>query len=413
MGFDYLSEGPPGPPGQQPPNSPALALDTVNDVLYVSTKPSATQPAAWVPVSASTPTLAVNAQTGTTYAIQNSDLNKLITFNNSSPVAVTIAQAGTNSNFASGWFCFVNNTGTGIVTITPTTSTIQGMTNLRLGINQSATIISDGVNYDAQMCQVASTDPASALSSYLTTDAGPGNGTNEIVVRNFTASNTKRKGLNVYLEHDGSIANVNYNGLQVNTGFTADGNTQAPGNQGQTDSAEFSLWATGNSQTINELNGVKIRMGLSNSNGSPTVTNMSGLLFYLPVIVGNVANFSAINLDTPSGGGTVTNYVGLNMVLNTSSITATNTIGGMFGPGNGSGVSASVMCDDSSSGKPLVAFGSTAAPTVHCGIYSGTGSPAGVVTANVGSLYLRQDGGAGTTLYVKESGSGNTGWASK
>lgn len=44
-------------------------------------------------------------------------------------------------------------------------------------------------------------------------------------------------------------------------------------------------------------------------------------------------------------------------------------------------------------------------------ITSGTGTPEGAVTAGVGSLYLRTDGGANTTLYVKESGSGNTGWA--
>ena len=44
---------------------------------------------------------------------------------------------------------------------------------------------------------------------------------------------------------------------------------------------------------------------------------------------------------------------------------------------------------------------------------NGTGSPEGVVTAPVGSLYSRTDGGAGTTLYVKESGTGNTGWVAK
>lgn len=43
----------------------------------------------------------------------------------------------------------------------------------------------------------------------------------------------------------------------------------------------------------------------------------------------------------------------------------------------------------------------------------GSGSPEGVVTAQVGSLYLRTNGGAGTTLYVKESGTGNTGWIGK
>jgi hypothetical protein len=44
---------------------------------------------------------------------------------------------------------------------------------------------------------------------------------------------------------------------------------------------------------------------------------------------------------------------------------------------------------------------------------SGSGSPESVVTAPVGSLYTRTDGGAGTTLYVKESGSGSTGWVAK
>lgn len=44
-------------------------------------------------------------------------------------------------------------------------------------------------------------------------------------------------------------------------------------------------------------------------------------------------------------------------------------------------------------------------------VRTGTGSPEGVVTATVGSLFSRQDGGAGTSLYVKQTGSGNTGWS--
>lgn len=43
----------------------------------------------------------------------------------------------------------------------------------------------------------------------------------------------------------------------------------------------------------------------------------------------------------------------------------------------------------------------------------GSGTPEGSVTAPVGSLYTRTDGGANTTLYVKESGVGNTGWIAK
>jgi hypothetical protein len=42
-----------------------------------------------------------------------------------------------------------------------------------------------------------------------------------------------------------------------------------------------------------------------------------------------------------------------------------------------------------------------------------SGDPEGNVTAPVGSMFRRSDGGAGTTLYIKESGTGNTGWIAK
>jgi hypothetical protein len=41
---------------------------------------------------------------------------------------------------------------------------------------------------------------------------------------------------------------------------------------------------------------------------------------------------------------------------------------------------------------------------------SGEGSPEGQVPADVGSIYLRTDGGSGTTLYLKESGESWNGW---
>ena len=46
-------------------------------------------------------------------------------------------------------------------------------------------------------------------------------------------------------------------------------------------------------------------------------------------------------------------------------------------------------------------------------LLSGAGSPEGVVAARRGAIYSRTDGGAGTTLYIKESGNGNTGWVAK
>lgn len=46
-------------------------------------------------------------------------------------------------------------------------------------------------------------------------------------------------------------------------------------------------------------------------------------------------------------------------------------------------------------------------------IFKGAGTPEGSVTAPVGSMYMRTNGGAGTSLYIKESGVGNTGWVPK
>ena len=57
--------------------------------------------------------------------------------------------------------------------------------------------------------------------------------------------------------------------------------------------------------------------------------------------------------------------------------------------------------------------GTTGTPTNICRDTAGNGSPEGVVTANKGSTYRRFDGGAASCFYVKESGTGNTGWVAK
>lgn len=64
-------------------------------------------------------------------------------------------------------------------------------------------------------------------------------------------------------------------------------------------------------------------------------------------------------------------------------------------------------------GKSLVDDGTNLAWTDIPTRFSGTGSPEGVVTAPVGSVYIRTDGSSGTTMYQKVSGAGNTGWLSR
>lgn len=55
-------------------------------------------------------------------------------------------------------------------------------------------------------------------------------------------------------------------------------------------------------------------------------------------------------------------------------------------------------------------YNNMSSDTVNTKVFYGYGTPEAQVTANVGSIYMRQDGGANTSVYRKESGGGNTGW---
>lgn len=89
--------------------------------------------------------LIVNAQTGTTYTYLTGDYGKLVTHTNAAAIAGTLPQAG--ASFPANWFVFVQNRGAGVLTITPTTSTVDGAATLVLNQNEGALIVSDGTNY--------------------------------------------------------------------------------------------------------------------------------------------------------------------------------------------------------------------------------------------------------------------------
>lgn len=89
----------------------------------------------------------VNAQTGTTYTVVDGDRAKLITLSNASSIAVTLPQAGASNEFKSGWFADFFAKGAGTVTITPTTSTINGASSLTVPSGRGLRIVSDGTNY--------------------------------------------------------------------------------------------------------------------------------------------------------------------------------------------------------------------------------------------------------------------------
>lgn len=93
--------------------------------------------------------LGFNSQTGLTYTIADADHLSFISFSNAAPVAVTLPQAGSSGGtlFKSGWTVFFRNSGAGVVTITPTTSTINGGGAIPFSLGQGGILFSDGTNY--------------------------------------------------------------------------------------------------------------------------------------------------------------------------------------------------------------------------------------------------------------------------
>lgn len=88
----------------------------------------------------------INAQTGTTYALQATDAQKLVTLANAASVAVSIA----NALLASGQWVDFENKGPGVVTITPTGATVDGNATFVLNGGQGTRLIFDGTNFQVE-----------------------------------------------------------------------------------------------------------------------------------------------------------------------------------------------------------------------------------------------------------------------
>lgn len=85
------------------------------------------------------------ANAATTDTIVANDCGNFVTETNASPVAVTLPQA--TGSFANGYFTRITNLGAGLVTITPTTSNINGFSSVTLATSQSVDLASNGTNY--------------------------------------------------------------------------------------------------------------------------------------------------------------------------------------------------------------------------------------------------------------------------
>lgn len=150
-------------------------------------------------------------------------------------------------------------------------------------------------------------------------------------------------------------------------------------------------------------------------------TNNRGLLYLVnsPNIVAGGIFFYGNKLEGVSAGNFMTLILNDNGFLKSTVIVERlNTYTTLSNPrfiSDGVGATAVTLSDKvttSSSGFTNLLRG-TYNLNARQYILTGTGTPEAARTAPVGSLYLRTDGGASTTLYIKESGVGNTGWVAK
>lgn len=146
----------------------------------------------------------VNAQTGTSYTVVSGDQGKLVTFSNAAATAVTLPQA--TGSFLSPWYFVASNINAGVVTITPTTSTIDGAATLILLEGQSAFVYSDSTNYKTTM---------------MLPQVNTGEVANTLVIRN-PAANSTAQNIFLYGTTDGLAAPTNYERMEFITGTTSD-----------------------------------------------------------------------------------------------------------------------------------------------------------------------------------------------
>lgn len=144
---------------------------------------------------------------------------------------------------------------------------------------------------------------------------------------------------------------------------------------------ECAIYLGGGSWTLSDLHFENTKIGLDLAvNSSGVVTNIEGGEYVNAVMRAQHANFSAHHLVKGPALATLID-------LGSSGITYTDPFIECFIP-----------------------------KTIFLGgvkIFDFHANPEGVLTARPGSLALNHGGGAGATLYVKESGNGNTGWVAK
>jgi hypothetical protein len=212
----------------------------------------------------------VNPQVGTSYAFQATDYGQLVTFNNVSPIAVSLPRAGTP------FFPFnvyASNLGAGAVTITPPAGIlIGGNSSATLATGQSIWIVSDGGNY-----VVVNNGSSGVFGTLAFQNANDVDITGGIITGLPTPSLTSDAATKAYVDAAASAALTPHTQAVVGTTAALPANTYSNGTAGVgatlTANANGILTIDGMAPTINKRILVKNEAAPAN-NGIYTLTTV-------------------------------------------------------------------------------------------------------------------------------------------
>jgi hypothetical protein len=158
------------------------------------------------------------------------------------------------------------------------------------------------------------------------------------------------------------------------------------------------------------------------TNGGILVRANTAGMSYAIVTGNHVRNFGAFGVKVYSATGNTIDHVDISHNVFDDDQGTPTMVTGIVLDADGADTALSLTCIGNKcmgGVATTIANWPTAVPVLvggtrgASGVYSVTGTPEGAVTDVVGAIATRRDGGANTTFYVKESGTGNTGWVAK
>lgn len=227
-----------------------------------------------------------------------------------------------------------------------------------------------------------------------------------LVGNTFYSSNASHESGILLLSSDANAVTSAYNSVSGNT-FLVSGvvsNVSAITLSGGAATQKINF----NNITGNTVNGYRNGVVLINANDNAVSNNViSNCTAQAVYHISGVDNLISANKCTDNGATGIEIVAGTNITLSMNE-SVNNATYGIFLSSSATTCNVLWNITRNNSTANYTNSGGTAISASF-----GTGTPEAAVTASVGSQFLRTDGGAGTTLYVKQTGTGNTGWAGK